>query len=132
MMRSQLYTSLVLTLGVLCMISPVVLAADQASGQLPHARIVAVEGTSTTFHVEGMHGQVVTVEVPSRSLADVHLSNEAQRTVEATVVSIDSVTHRVKVRTQEGQKLVLDMAPTFMREMRLGEPVVLVAPRQPA
>lgn len=132
MMRAKLDMSLVLTFGVLCLLAPVALAADHASGQLPHARIVAVEGASTTFHVEGMHGQMVTVQVPSRSLADVHLSHKAQGTVEATVVSVDSETHRVKVHTHEGQKLVLDMAPAFLREMRIGEQIMLVAPRQPA
>jgi hypothetical protein len=131
-MHSKLSTPLVLTLAVLCMLAPVVLAADQASGQLPHARIATVEGATTTYHVEGMHGQMVTVDVPSQSIADVRLSNKAQGTVGATVMSVDSETNRVKVRTQEGQKLVLEMPPTFLKQMRIGGQVMLMAPWQPA
>ena len=131
-MRSRLSMSLVVILGGLCMMAPVALAVGRTSGQEPHARIVAVEGASTTFHVAGMHGQRVTVQVRSRSLAAVHLSNTAQGTVEATVVAVNSATHRVTVHTHEGQTLVLDMAPPVLRELRRGEPMMLVASRQPA
>jgi hypothetical protein len=110
--------------------APGALAADNTSGQFPHARLVAVEGASTTFHVEGMHGQMVTVQVPSQSLADVHFSKLG--TVGTTVVSVDSQIHRVKVRTHEGQMLVLDMAPAYLREMQMHQQIMLVAPRQPA
>jgi hypothetical protein len=112
--------------------APVAFAADNTSGPLPHARLVAVEGASTTFHVAGMHGQMVTVQVPSQSLADVHFSKKGQGTVGATVVSVDSQTHRVNVRTHEGHMLVLDMAPAYLREMQLHHQLMLVAPGQPA
>jgi hypothetical protein len=100
--------------------------------QLAHARLVAVEGASTTVHVEGMHGQMVMVQVPSRSLADVHLSNIVQGTVRARVESVDSKTHHVKVHTHEGQKLVLEISPAFLKEMRISAQIMLVAPQQPA
>jgi hypothetical protein len=107
-----------LILGSLCLRAPVTLAADNTSGQLA-ARIVAVEGASTTVHVEGMHGQMVTAQVPSRSIADVHLSNKVQGTVRATVASVDRKTHRVKVHTHEGQKLVVAISPAFLKERRI-------------
>jgi hypothetical protein len=108
--------------------APVALAADHTSGQLPHIRLVAAEGAATTFQVEGMHGQMVTV--PSQSLADVHCSK--QGTVGATVVSVDRETHRVNVRTHEGHMLVLAMAPASLREMQMPHQMMLAAPQQPA
>lgn len=131
-MRSPLSMLFVLMLASLCMIAPVALAADHTSGQLPHARLVAVEGAAIIFHVEGMHGQLVTVQVPSQSLADVHFSKNAQGTVRAAVAPVDRETHRVTVRTHEGHMLVLTMAPASLREMQIHHQMMLVAPRQSA
>jgi hypothetical protein len=55
-----------------------------------------------------------------------------QGTVGTTVVSVDSQTHWVKIRTHEGHMLVLDMAPAYLREMQMHYRIMLVAPRQPA
>ena len=93
--------------------------AGHTSGHLPHASLVAVGGASPSFHVAGMHGQIVTVQVPSQALADVHCSTKAQGTVWATVVSVASTTHHVNVRTHEGQKLVLELSSGFLKEMRI-------------
>jgi hypothetical protein len=79
-----------------------------------------------------MPGQTVKVQVPPQSLTDVHFNEKAQRTVGATVVSIDRETHRLKVRTHEGQMLVLDLSPAYLREMQIQHQIMLVAPWQPA
>jgi hypothetical protein len=128
-MRATHYRNWVFVLSVLCVTVPFVLALDQAAGQAPRAKIVTVEGAMTTYQVEGMHGQTVTVDVPSNTMADVKLSNAAQGTVQGKVVALDGVTNRVKVHTQEGQLVVLEMPHDTVMTMRLGDTFTLAVPR---
>jgi uncharacterized protein YpmB len=79
------------------------------------------EGATTTYTVEGMHGQMVTVDVPSNTMADVKLSDAAQGTVQGKVVALDGETNRVKVHTQERQLIVLGMPHDTVMRMRLGD-----------
>jgi hypothetical protein len=129
-MRSHLVTIFVCALGVLCLLAPGVQAAAKESAPPPRATLVSVEGAATTYHVEGMYGQTVTVNVPSHAMADVKLSNKDQGTVQATVVSLNGATHRVKVHTHEGQTLVLTMAPETLARLRIGEQFTLAVPRR--
>jgi len=129
-MRVQLWTTLVVALGLLGLGGPGALAADKA-------KIVTIEGATTTYQVRGMHGQLVTVEVPSQTLADVEVATPGQPgtpgaggTVQATVVAIDGETNRVKVRTQEGQTITLEMSPTALKDRRLGETFTLEVPKR--
>jgi hypothetical protein len=99
------------------------------SAQAPRAKIVSVEGAATTCQVEGMHGQLVTVDVPSQSTADVKLSNPDQGTVVGKVIALDGQTNQVKVHTQAGQTLVLEMDPGSLQGLRLGDVFTLAVPR---
>ena len=65
------------------------LVVGQAAGQSLHAKIVTVEGATTTYQVEGMRGQMVTVDVPSSTSVDVKLSDTTQGTVRGKVVALD-------------------------------------------
>ena len=56
-------------LSLLGSITLTVLTTRPAAAQAPRAKIVSVEGAATTYQVEGMSGQLVTVEVPSQSTA---------------------------------------------------------------
>ena len=58
-------------LSLLGSITGTVLTPCPAAAQAPRAKIVSVEGAATTYEVEGMSGQLVTVEVPSQSTADI-------------------------------------------------------------
>jgi hypothetical protein len=120
-MRATHDYSLVFVLSALCAAVSFVLAAEQATGQSPRAKIVTVEGATTIYTVEGMHGQIVTVDVPSNAMADVKLSDVAQRTVQGKVVALDGETNRVKVHTQERQLIVLGMPHDTVMRMRLGD-----------
>ena len=128
-MRSTLYATGVCLLGVLCLAAPLGLAADQTAGQPPHAKIVTVGGAATTWQVEGMHGQTVTVEVPSNTMTDIKLSDVAHGTVPGMVVALDGETNRVKVHTKEGQMVVLEMPHATVMSMRLGDTFTLAVPR---
>jgi hypothetical protein len=105
------------------------LAADQVAGQPLRAKIVTVEGATTTYQVEGMHGQMVTVDVPSSTSADVKLSDTTEGTVRGKVVALDGETNQVKVHTQEGQKIVLELPHDTVMSMRLGDTFTLAVPR---
>jgi hypothetical protein len=128
-MRSTRACMWVFGLGLLGVLVPLVLTAAQAAEPSPRAKIVAVEGATTTWQVEGMHGQTVTVEVPSQTAADVKLSDAAQGTVQGTVVALDGEMNRVKVHTREGQMVVLEMPRETIMKMRLGDTFTLAVPR---
>lgn len=128
-MRATRSLRWVCVLRVLYVAVPLVVAADQAAGQPPRAKIVTVEGAVTTYQVEGMHGQRVTVDVPSSTRADIKLSETVQGTVRGKVVALDGETNRVKVHTQEGQMLVLELPHDTVMRMRLGDTFTLAVPR---
>ena len=119
-----MYRSLRSTLGValvlLGLVSPVVFAADQPSKPLPAAQLIAVEGASHTYHLIDYDNRVVTASVPAQSIADIQTSNP-DGTVQATIVSIDLTTNRVKARTDAGQVLILAMAREEIGNIRIGD-----------
>jgi phage baseplate assembly protein gpV len=93
----------------------------------PAATIVAVEGASTTYHTRDWNGKQVTVRVPSQSVADIK-DKDADGTVRATVTSVDPASQRVRVRTDEGQTIVLAMAPASLAGLKPGDRLLFVIP----
>jgi arginine repressor len=69
---------------------------------------------------------MLTVEVPSLGSPEVRVSNPAQGTVDAMVMAVDVRTNQVRVRTQEGQTLVLNLSPDAVMGMRVGDQFTLV------
>src|SRR4026209_2645059 len=86
----------------------------------PRATIESVEGASTTYHTRDWNGKPVTVRVPSQSAADIR-GKDTEGTVRATITTVDTATHRVKVRTSEGQTIVLSMAPGSLAGLKTGD-----------
>jgi hypothetical protein len=128
-MRATHYRSWSFVLSILCIVVPLGLAVDQAAGQPSRAKIVTVEGATTTYQVEGMHGQTVTVDIPSNTVAEVKLSDPTQGTVQGKVVALDGETNRVKVHTQAGQMVVLEVPHDTVMRTRLGDTFILAVPR---
>lgn len=128
-MRFKSRVILGVALCLLGLMPPLVSAAEQASQPLPTAQLVAVEGASITYRLIDYDKRVVTVVVPSHASADIR-RNKSDSTVEATLVSLDSTTNRVKVVTQVGQILVLDMAYDLLKGMQIGDTFTLVVPRR--
>src|SRR5215468_6743390 len=106
-------------------------AAEQAVFRLPAARLVAVEGVSITYRLKDYDGKVVRVVVPAQSTVDIQ-GRSADGTVRATLAAVDGTTNRVKVVTQAGQVLVLEMAPEALQGMQMGATVELIVPPRPA
>jgi hypothetical protein len=103
-------------------------APPQASA--PSATIVSVEGASTTYHTRDWNGQPVTVRVPSQSVTDIR-GKDIEGTVRATVTAVDPASHRVKVRTAEGQTIVLAMAPGSLSGLKPGDRFIFNIPEAP-
>ena len=131
-MPSKLRITLVVTLGLLCGGAAIVQAAGGTPAPQPRATIVSPQDTAVTYNVRDMGGRMVTVQVPSMASPDLKVSNPAEGTVRATVRSIDGETNQVKIQTQEGQMLVLHLAPESIADMRVGDEFTLQVAQQSA
>jgi hypothetical protein len=89
---------------------------------------VAVEGASHTYHLIDYDKRVITAVVPAQSIADVRTSHP-DGTVRATVSSLDLTTGQMKVTTDAGQVLVLDMPREGLGSMKIGDTFTLVVPQ---
>ena len=76
-----------------------------------------------------MHGQMVTVDVPSSTSADIKLSDTGRGTVRGKAVALDGETNQVKVHTQEGQMIVLELSHDTVMSMQLGDTFTLAVLR---
>ena len=116
----------------LCLLSlalPLGRTAEQTAPRLPAVRLVAVEGASTTYRLKDYDGKVVMAIVPAQSSADIQgLSTDG--TVRATLAAVDGSTNRVKVVTQAGQVLILEMTPEALKAMQIGDTFDLIVPRR--
>ena len=121
--------TLVVTVGCLLIATSMVFAVNEAPTQ-PVATIVSVEGATTTYHSQDWNGQTVTVQVPSQASEDIK-GRDAQGIVRATVSAVDTTINRVKVRTPEGQTIVLDMAPASLTSLQVGDPLTFTLPEPP-
>jgi hypothetical protein len=104
--------------------------ADKATppqANAPSATIVAVAGASTTYHTRDWHGKQVTVRVPSQSATDIQ-DKDADGTVRATVTSVDAASQRVRVRTSEGQTIVLALTPEILAGLKAGDRLLCTMP----
>ena len=124
--------SLVVTVAFLWAITSLG-CADRATppqASAPSATIVSVEGASTTYHTRDWNGKPVTVRLPSQSVADIR-GKDTEGTVRATVTAVEPASHRVKVRTSEGQTIVLAMAPGSVAGLKPGDRFIFTIPEAP-
>ena len=125
------HASLFLIMPVRCLcVALVIVGAVSTAAAQPSATIMAIEGATTTYHSIDRHGEVVTVQVPSHSAADIR-GVDAQGHVQATVTAIDTTTNQVKVRTPAGQTIVLAMPPAALRSMQIGDAFTFTVPAPP-
>ena len=55
----------------------------------------------------------------------VKLSDPTQGTVRATVLAIDEEINQIRVQTDEGQRLILFLAPVSLAHLHVGAPCLL-------
>ena len=125
-MRCKPRRSLVDLLGLLLVAAPLVFVVNPAAGQQPYAKIVRIEGMTSSYQVEGQKGQMVNTGVPAMS--DVRTSGGTQE-VRGTVTEIDRNVNQMKVKTAEGQIVVLEVSPDLLTSVQIGAPLVLDVPR---
>lgn len=126
------FLRLVVIIGVLGAVT-VLGCADRATPprvNAPSATIVAVEGASTTYQTRDWNGKRVTVRVPSQSVTDIK-DRDADGTVRAIVTSVDTASQHVRVRTAEGQMIVLAMAREAIAGLKPGDRLVFTVPGAP-
>ena len=105
-------------------------ARSAATADQPSVTIVSIEGAITTYESIDRDGKVVTVQVPSKSAADIK-GADAQGTVQATVTAIDTTTNQVKVQTPAGQTIVLAMPSAAIQSLQIGDPFTFTVPASP-
>ena len=98
----------VLLVGCLAMAGALSTITSAPAADEPRMTIVAIEGATTTYQSIDRDGKVVTVQVPSQSIADIR-GADAQGTVQATVTAIDMTNNQVTMQTSAGQTIVLDV-----------------------
>jgi diaminopimelate epimerase len=134
-MHRQSWPGTLRLLGVVFTVTTLV--SPSAFGQPLRATVVHVEGAAQTWHVTDRDGKIVEVQVPSRSIIDIQTrkeerpgasgtSGQGTGTVLATVVAVDTLTNRVKVQTQVGQVIELEIVA---KDRQIGEQVTLIVPR---
>src|SRR5262249_39791590 len=79
----------------------------------------------TTDHGPVLPDPPVTVHVRALVPDKIKLSDPAQGTVRATVLTRDRELNQVTVQTQEGQRLVLYLTPATLAGLRIGAPCLL-------
>jgi len=122
---------MVVAFSVLLGLAPYIWAANTPE-PLASATVEAPASPPTTYHIRDMHDSMLTVEVPALGSPDLRVSDPVHGTVEATVMAIDGQTHQVRLRTQEGQTLMLHLPPEAFRGMRVGDQFTLsIAQRSP-
>jgi len=119
--------SLVRTVGVLWVVMTLGCASQGTPPPQARATIVSVEGAGTTYRTRDWNGKAVTVRVPSQSASDIK-GKDPQGNVRVTVTALETAAHRVRVRTLEGQTLVLEMAPDVLADLHIGDPLLFTAP----
>jgi len=70
-MYRNLRSTLGVTLCLLGLVSPLVLAAEQPSRPLPTVQLVAVEGASHTYRLIDYDHRVIPAAVPAQWIADI-------------------------------------------------------------
>ena len=134
-MHRQAWPGTLRLLGVVFIVTTLV--SPNAFGQPLRATVVHVEGAAQIWHVTDRDGKIVEVHVPSRSIIDIQTrqeerpgvsgtSGQGTGTVLATVVAVDTLTNRVKVQTQVGQVIELEIVA---KDRQIGEQVTLIVPR---
>jgi hypothetical protein len=123
-MHAMLRVPLVVVLSLCVSMIPLVGAASDPVGQLPD--------TPPTSQRQELPDPLVTVQVRALVPEKVKLSDPAQGTVRATVLTLDKELNQITVQTHEGQRLVLFLTPESFVGMRVGGPCLLqVAQRAP-
>jgi len=129
-MHTICHISLVIALSLVVSIMPISLAVSAPAVPPSSASSGPLHDTSTHLRGQGRHGPIVTLRVRALVPEKVKLSDPAQRTVQATVLTIDEDINQIKIQTVEGQQFTLYLDPASRARLYVGAPCLLqVAPQ---
>lgn len=97
---------------------------EYAHGQQRKGKIVSVEGADVVYEIDQGDGSTATVRMPSQSSADIK-TEDPNGFVKTTIIAIDTETNRVKLRSEMGQRIVLELSPDKIKQMQINALFVL-------
>jgi hypothetical protein len=120
----------VVALSIVVSMTPSGLAASAPAVQSSSAPLESRHDRPAPHGGRDQHGPLVMLRVRALVPEKVKLSDPAQGTVRATVLAIDEEIKQIKVQTEEGQRLMLFLAPASLARLQVGAPCLLqVAPQ---
>jgi hypothetical protein len=120
----------VVALSLVVSMTPIGLAVRASAVQPSSTPSGPRHDPSTPSPDQDRHGPIVILRVRALVPEKVKLSDPAQGTVRATVLAIDEEINQIKVQTEEGQRLMLFLAPASLARLQVGAPCLLqVAPQ---
>ena len=116
---------LVILVSLVVSITPIGLAASAPAGQPSSVPLEPRHDPSTSHSGQDQHDPMVILHVRALVPEKVKLSDPAQGTVRATVLAMDEEINQIKVQTEEGQRLMLYLAPGSLARLYVGAPCLL-------
>jgi len=86
---------------------------------------VASPDTPTTSYIGPQDSPILTLTVHAMVPEKIKVSDLARRRVQATVLAVDRQIDQLKLQTQEGQRLVLYLAPSVLDGLQVGKQIML-------
>jgi len=124
-MSSTFRVMLVAALGVCMSVTLIIPTTSSPAGLLVSVLPVASPETPSTSYMGHQDSPIVTLTVHAMVPEKIKVSDPARRTVPATVLAVDRQIDQLKLQTQEGQRLVLYLAPAFLDGLQVGKQIML-------
>ena len=116
---------LIVVLSLVVSLTPIGRAASAPAGQPSSAPLGPRHNPSAPHGGRDQPDPMVVLHVWALVPEKVKLSDPARGTVRATVLAMDEEINQIKVQTEEGQRLMLYLAPGSLARLRVGAPCLL-------
>ena len=124
-MSSTFRVMFVATLGVCMSVSLIIPTTSSPAGLPVSVLPIASPDTPTPSSMGHQGSPIVTLTVHAMVPEKIKVSDPAHRTVPATVLAVDRQIDQLKLQTQEGQRLVLYLAPAVLDSLPVGKQIML-------
>jgi hypothetical protein len=125
-MMSSTFRVMLVAMLVVCMsVTLIIPTTSSPAGLLARVQPVASPDTPITSSMGHQNSPIVTLTVHAMVPEKIKVSDPAHRTVPATVLAVDKQIDQLKLQTQEGQRLVLYLAPAVLDGLQVGRQIML-------
>lgn len=122
--------SCIVAVSLVVSLTPIRLARRPLAVPSSIAASGSLHETPTPLQGQERQGPLVILRVRALVPEKVKLSDPVQRTVRATVLTIDEESKQMKVQTVEGQQLMLYLDPASRARLYVGAPCLLQVAQQ--